>query len=95
VIEVRKTSAFEKWLQALDERARARVNIRIRRLSQGNYGDVKPVGEGISELRIDYGPGYRVYLKRTGVEIVLLLCGGDKRSQSKDIALAKALADGL
>jgi putative addiction module killer protein len=56
---------------------------------------VKPVGEGISELRIDYGPGYRVYLKRTGVEIVLLLCGGDKRSQSKDIALAKALADGL
>jgi putative addiction module killer protein len=95
VIEVRKTSVFEKWLRALDEQARARVNIRIRRLSQGNYGDVKPVGEGISELRIDYGPGYRVYLKRTGVEIVLLLCGGDKRSQSKDIALAKALADGL
>jgi putative addiction module killer protein len=95
MVEVRKTDSFEKWLRALDERVRAKVNIRVRRLSQGNYGDVKPVGEGISELRIDYGPGYRVYLKRTGTEIVLLLCGGDKRTQSKDILLAKKLADGM
>ena len=92
MIQVRQTDTFAKWLKSLDERVLARVNIRIRRLSLGNFGDVKAVGEGISELRIDYGPGYRVYFKRTGKEIILLLCGGDKRTQDRDIALAKKLA---
>jgi putative addiction module killer protein len=75
-----------------DDRARARIEVRIYRLSLGNPGDVKPVGEGVSEMRVDYGPGYRVYLTRRGKDIVILLCGGDKRTQSKDIATAKALA---
>jgi putative addiction module killer protein len=71
---------------------RARIEVRIYRLSLGNLGDVKPVGEGISELRIDYGPGYRVYLARRGKTLVILLCGGDKRTQARDITTAKALA---
>lgn len=70
----------------------ARIDVRIRRLSLGNPGDVKLVGEGVSELRIDYGPGYRVYYTQSGETIVILLCGGDKRSQAKDIAMAKKLA---
>ena len=75
-----------------DDKARFRISVRIRRLSLGNFGDVKPVGEGISELRIDYGPGYRVYLQRQGGLLVLLLAGGSKKTQSTDIAKAKKLA---
>jgi putative addiction module killer protein len=93
VIEVRQTEVFSNWLRKLrDEKARARIQIRIRRLSLGNFGDVKPVGEGVSELRIDYGPGYRVYLQRQGSLLVLLLAGGSKRTQDADIAKAKQLA---
>ena len=93
MITVRQTKPFAEWFGALrDERARARIDARIRRLSLGNPGDVKPVGEGVSEMRIDYGPGYRVYFRQQGDEIVILLCGGDKRSQERDIRLAKKLA---
>jgi len=88
-----RTDIFINWLNALrDRRAAARIAVRIMRLEDGNAGDVKPVGEGVSEMRIDYGPGYRVYFTRRGTEIILLLCGGDKRSQNRDIALAKKLA---
>lgn len=93
MIEVRQTDLFANWLRKLrDEQARARIQIRIRRLSLGNFGDVKPVGEGVSELRIDYGPGYRVYLMQQGNQLVLLLAGGSKKTQQADIAKAKALA---
>jgi len=87
---------FKTWFANLrDTRAKIRIDIRIKRLALGNPGDVKPVGEGISELRIDYGPGYRVYFKDTGKEIIVLLCGGDKRTQSKDIEQAKELLQNL
>ena len=90
---VRQTEAYAKWFGKLrDGQARARIAIRIRRLSLGNPGDVKAVGEGVSELRIDYGPGYRVYYVARGEEIVILLCGGDKSTQDSDIKAAKALA---
>lgn len=90
---VRKTEIFDTWLTNLkDIRARARIEIRIRRLSLGNLGDIKPVGEGVSELRIDYGPGYRIYITSSDKTIVVLLCGGDKKSQRRDITLAKELA---
>jgi len=93
MIEVRQTDLFASWLRKLrDERARARIQIRIRRLSLGNFGDVKPVGDGVSELRIDYGPGYRVYFLRVGALLVLLLVGGAKKTQDEDIAKAKKLA---
>jgi putative addiction module killer protein len=93
VIEVRQTDIFRNWLRKLrDENARARIQIRIRRLSLGNFGDVKPVGEGVSELRIDYGPGYRVYLLQQRDVLVLLLAGGTKKSQRADIEKAKQLA---
>jgi putative addiction module killer protein len=93
MIEVRQTSIFVKWLKSLgDESAKARIAIRIRRLSLGNPGDVKPVGKGVSEMRIDYGPGYRVYFTKKGNAIVILLTGGDKRSQKKDIEAAITLA---
>jgi putative addiction module killer protein len=93
MVEVRRTAIFLKWLQGLrDIRAKARIEIRIDRLSLGNPGDVISVGEGVSGMRIDYGPGYRVYFARRGDRIVLLLCGGDKRSQRRDIATALALA---
>jgi len=93
MIEVRKTSTFATWLDNLrDIQARARIQVRIRRLSQGLAGDVKPVGEGVSEMRIDYGPGYRVYYCQRGEALVFLLAGGDKRTQSKDIATALKLA---
>ena len=93
MVEVRQTEVFVNWLRKLrDENARARIQIRIRRLSLGNFGDVKPVGEGVSELRIDYGPGYRVYFQRMGSLLVLLLVGGDKKTQDADIAKAKKLA---
>ena len=93
---IRKTTEFAEWLDGLrDVHARARVLVRIERLSVGLAGDVKPVGSGVSELRIQYGPGYRVYFKRTGREIIVLLAGGDKSSQSRDIKLAIKLASSL
>ena len=93
MVEVRQTPEFSKWLLKLQDRAaRARIEVRIRRLSLGLAGDVKPVGEGISELRIDYGPGYRVYFCQRGIEIILLLVGGDKRTQDRDIRAAQKLA---
>ena len=96
MIEVRKTETFAKWLDGLkDIRARARILVRIERLAAGNPGDVKPVGGGVSELRIDYGPGYRVYYKKHGRQVVILLAGGDKRTQSKEIKTALRLAENL
>ena len=96
MMEIRKTEVFATWLDGLrDLRARARVLVRIERLAVGNPGDVKPVGEGVSELRIDYGPGYRVYFKRRGQELIILLAGGVKRTQSKDIRTAIRLARDL
>jgi putative addiction module killer protein len=96
VIEVRQTEAYAEWFARLrDRQARARVDARIRRLSLGNPGDVKPVGEGVSELRIDYGPGYRVYFVQRGKTLIVLLAGGDKRTQHRDINTAIALARGL
>jgi putative addiction module killer protein len=93
VIEVRQTGVFSDWLHKLrDEKARFRILVRIRRLSLGNFGDVKPVGDGVSEMRIDYGPGYRVYLRQEGNLLVLLLAGGSKKTQQADIAKAKRLA---
>jgi putative addiction module killer protein len=93
VIEVRQTDVFSAWFRRLrDQRACARILIRIRRLSLGNFGDAKSVGEGVSELRVDYGPGYRVYFRRTGNILVLLLAGGTKRTQEADIVKAKQLA---
>lgn len=96
MFEIRKTDAFVQWLDGLrDIHARARVLARIERLAGGNPGDVKPVGEGVSELRIDYGPGYRVYYKKQGREVIILLAGGDKRSQANDIKAALRLARNL
>jgi len=93
VIKLIKTDFFDRWLVGLrDWQARAKIETRIRRLSLGNPGDVKPVGEGVSEMRIDYGPGYRVYFMGRGPVVVVLLCGGDKGSQDQDIALAKDIA---
>ena len=93
MIKIRQTETFAAWLDGLrDLQAVARIDVRLRRLSLGNPGDVKQVGEGVSELRIDYGPGYRVYFVRRGTLVVVLLCGGDKRTQDQDIAAAKKLA---
>jgi putative addiction module killer protein len=93
MVEIRQTEVFSNWLRKLsDQNARARIQIRIRRLSLGNFGDMKPVGEGVSELRIDYGPGYRVYLQQQGNLLVLLLAGGSKKTQQADITKAKKLA---
>ncbi len=88
------SATFDRWLRKLKDRtAAARVLIRIDRLSIGNPGDVKPVGHAISELRIDYGPGYRVYYLRHGQQLILLLCGGDKTTQQADIATAQRIAN--
>jgi putative addiction module killer protein len=96
VLQIRKTETFVRWIDELrDVRARARVQVRIERLAAGNPGDVEPVGEGVSELRIDYGPGYRVYFKKHGRDVVILLAGGDKRTQSADIKSALRLARNL
>ena len=96
MIEARKTEVYAKWLDSLrDVRARARVLVRVERLAAGNPGDVRPVGEGVSELRIDHGPGYRVYFKKRGRMIVILLAGGDKRTQSEDVKTALRLARNL
>jgi len=96
MIEVRQTRRFKTWFDRLqDLRARARIQVRIDRLSLGHPGDTKPVGSGVSEMRIDFGPGYRVYFVRKGAELVVLLAGGDKDSQTRDIALAISLAADL
>ena len=96
MIEIRKTNVFARWLDGLrDMQARARILVRLERLASGNPGDVKPVGEGVSELRVNYGPGYRVYFKRQGLEVVILLAGGDKDSQTTDIKTALELARNL
>src|SRR5580704_14039114 len=93
MVEVLKTAAFSDWMIGLrDHRARAKIAARIDRLALGNPGDVEPVGEGISELRIHYGPGYRVYFTRRGKMLIMLLCGGDKNTQTRDIKAAKLLA---
>lgn len=96
MIEIRKTDTFAKWIDGLrDIRARARILVRIERLSLGKSGDMKAVGEGVSELRINYGPGYRVYYKKVGQQVVILLAGGNKRTQAKDIKTALRLAHNL
>jgi putative addiction module killer protein len=93
MIEFRQTETFQKWrIRLKDERIRALIASRLDRLAFGNAGDVKPVGQGISELRIDHGPGYRIYFQRRGNTIIILLCGGDKSTQAKDIKTAKRLA---
>ena len=94
--EIRKTDTYAQWLDSLrDIHARARVLARVERLAAGNPGDVKPVGEGVSELRIDYGPGYRVYFTMRGRTLIILLAGGDKRTQTTDIKTALRLARNL
>jgi len=93
VLEILKSATFETWINGLrDQQARARINARIRRLSLGNPGDVKPAGAGVSEMQIDYGPGYRVYYVRRGAALILLLCGGDKNTQGADIKRAIEIA---
>jgi putative addiction module killer protein len=94
--EIRQTETFARWLTGLrDRRARARIQARIDRLQIGNPGDVKAAGGGISEMRIDYGPGYRVYFVQRGTALVILLAGGDKSTQARDIAAARELARNL
>ena len=96
MIEVRTTEVFDKWLGSLkDRKAKARIQARIDRVEMGNFGDVSPVGEGVSELRIFCGPGYRVYFVKQGSVVVILLSGGDKSSQRADIAKAKEIAKQL
>jgi putative addiction module killer protein len=96
MITIRETEQFKTWLRGLRDRVtQAVINARIRRISSGNFGDSKPVGSGVSELRIDYGPGFRVYFTQRGREIVILLCGGDKSTQSGDIEAAKQIAKNL
>jgi putative addiction module killer protein len=93
MLEVLKTDEFDRWLSDLaDEKAKTRIASRIARLSFGNAGDVKPVGDGVSEMRVHHGPGYRVYYKQTGRTIVVILCGGDKSTQDRDIKRAKEIA---
>jgi putative addiction module killer protein len=93
-MEIRRTREFKIWVRSLaDRKARLRIYARIDRLVVGNPGDVKPVGQGVSELRVNHGPGYRIYFAQKGLTLVVLLCGGDKSSQSKDIAKAKILAE--
>jgi putative addiction module killer protein len=96
MVEIRQTDEYRRWIEGLrDRQARARINVRIRRLSLGNPGDARPVGEGVSELRIDYGPGYRVYFVQHGQMLVVLLAGGDKKTQARDIKTALHLARNL
>lgn len=94
MIELKQTDTFRKWRTKLkDERARTAIALRLTRLAYGHAGDAEQVGQGVSELRIHYGPGYRVYFQRRGDTIIVLLCGGDKSTQAKDIKTAKRLAD--
>jgi len=91
--EIRQTETYKQWFASLKDRnARARVDVRIRRMSLGNLGDVKSVGSGVSEIRIDYGPGYRLYFIFQKKRLIILLCGGEKSTQSKDIKLAQEIA---
>lgn len=93
MIEIQQSATFTRWLSSLrDARARARIAMRIDRMAEGNLGDAEPVGGGLSEMRIHYGPGYRVYFMQRGATLVILLCGGDKRNQSKDIESARRIA---
>ncbi len=95
-MEVHRTQVYDRWFDRLrDRQAIARINARIKRLSLGNLGDVRPVGEGVSELRIDFGPGYRIYFVQQGQESAILLAGGDKDTQEKDIAKAQEMARSL
>jgi putative addiction module killer protein len=95
-VEIRETETFRKWFSGLSNNlAKRRIDIRIKRLVIGNPGDAAPVGEGVSEMRIFHGPGYRVYFKDTGKEMIILLCGGDKSTQRTDIEKAKDLARGF
>jgi putative addiction module killer protein len=96
MIEIRQTEIYSQWFNSLrDRQAKSRIDIRIRRLSMGNPGDVKPVGKGVSELRIDYGPGYRVYFVQRADTLIVVLAGGDKRTQEQDIKTALELVQGL
>ena len=96
MIQIHQTETYAKWFAGLRDRVtRARIDIRIRRLSLGNAGDAKPVGEGVSELRVDHGPGYRVYFIQRGEVVIVLLAGGNKSAQDRDIRNAKALAKDL
>ena len=96
MVEIKKTDVYARWLDNLrDIRARARVQARVERMAAGNPGDVKPVGEGVLEMRIDYGPGYRVYFVKRDNEVVILLAGGDKSTQDADIKTAQGLASNL
>ena len=96
MLEVRETTVFAEWLEALqDAQARNKIQARILRLRHGNFGDVKPVGEGVSELRIDFGPGYRLYCVQRGAQLVILLTGGSKKTQDRDIKIALTLAKNL
>jgi putative addiction module killer protein len=96
MIEIRQTETYSQWFSNLrDRQAKARIDIRVRRLSMGNPGDVKPVGKGVSELRIDYGQGYRVYFIQRGETLIILLAGGDKQTQERDIKRALNLAQDL
>ncbi|MFJ4251267.1 type II toxin-antitoxin system RelE/ParE family toxin [Pseudomonas sp. NPDC089741] len=91
--ELLRSSTFSGWLSKLaDTRARVRIQARIDRMADGNLGDVKSIGEGIVEARVDYGPGYRVYFMQQGRQLIILLCGGDKSSQPRDIKQARLLA---
>jgi len=93
MVDIIKSATFDRWLKKLrDPRARARIEMRIRRLGLGNPGDVQPIGNGLSEMRIDYGPGYRVYYMQQRSVLVVLLCGGDKSTQKNDIKKAKEIA---
>ena len=93
MVEISQTEVYSRWFDGLrDRRARAGIDIRIRRLSLGNPGDVRPAGEGVSELRIEYGPGYRVYFVKRGASLIILLTGGDKRTQDQDIQKAIRMA---
>jgi putative addiction module killer protein len=94
MFEIIKSETFDSWFKGLrDKRAAARINARLRRVSLGNLGDVAPVGDGVSEMRIFYGPGYRIYFVQEGQVLIVLLCGGDKSTQKKDIKRAKELAN--
>ena len=96
MVQIQQTETYAKWFAGVRDRVtRARIDIRIRRLSLGNAGDTKPVGEGVSELRVDHGPGYRIYFIQRGEVVIVLLAGGDKSTQDKDIRNAKALANDL
>lgn len=93
MVEVVKSATFDRWLRRLrDRQAAARIQVRVDRLAAGNPGDVRPVGAGVSELRVNYGPGYRIYYLQQGLRLIVLLCGGDKSTQAKDIDTAYAIA---